>query len=323
MLTPEEKAALQGEFQNWLAGTDCGAFHCKVRSFNVTLIRVAKNEDFDYIYCQRQYHSTGLERGAKFEYVGVYCKRDGILYDGQYDIQELAGDLERFNERSAEMLRLKLKKAAREAVEAAISNDRKNLRVKKVANAQILNRMEYSLKHSAPEKARAAYLSGEYDDDEPFSLTFQCDYSPENWTEDSLLAYILNPAQYAEMEAAAFVESNQEDMLADFLYMDAVAAEYKALTDNPANPVHRVKRIMAAVGASSAKTVTVTICKDGVPFTFKAEAGQFRSDCTSSYNEWNIKAPDRKEFERLFGRSGRYTPEDIVRIEYARTVLYQ
>ena len=320
MLTPEEKTALQGEFQTWLAGTDSNAFHCKLNSFHVTLIRVFKNMDFDYLYCQRQYHSTGIERGAKFEYAGVYCKRDGILYDGQYEIQDLMTD---YTAHGVEALRKALKAAVRLSVEVTIANDRDNLSVTEITSERERGNMEYALKHSAPEKARAAYLSGEYDDDEPFALTFQCDYSPDNWTEDSLLAYILNPAQYAETEAAAFIESNQEDMLADFLYMDAVAAEYKALTDNPANPVHRVKRIMAAVGASSAKTVTVTICKDGVPFTFKAEASQFRMDCTSSYNEWNIKAPDRKEFERLFGRSGRYTPNDIVRIEYARAVLYQ
>lgn len=102
-----------------------------------------------------------------------------------------------------------------------------------------------------------------------------------------------------------------------------VVAAYSAIIDNPANPVHLVKRIIRATSASSAKTVTVTIRKDGVEFTFKTDAGEFRSDCTGHYREWNIMAADRREFERLFGRSAHYGPEDILRIEYARSVLYE
>jgi hypothetical protein len=80
---------------------------------------------------------------------------------------------------------------------------------------------------------------------------------------------------------------------------------------------------MGAMNASSAKTVNVTICKNDIDFTFKAEADQFRRDCESHYSDWNIVAADRREFERRFGRNAHYGPEDILRIEYARSVLYQ
>jgi len=38
---------------------------------------------------------------------------------------------------------------------------------------------------------------------------------------------------------------------------------------------------------------------------------------------WSIVAADRREFERVFGRGAHYAPEDILRIEYARSVLYE
>jgi len=322
---PEERTKLQGRFADWLAegrlsaGTDGGDFTCKAGGYHITVIQVRKNDDFDYLYCQRQYNGAGIERGDKFDYVGIYCKRDGFLYDGQYDIRELADN----EGRSKEALREALKRAVREAVEAAVGNDRFNLRVSELATERERNGLADFQKYTAPGKARAAYLGGEYDTGGGFAFTFRCHYDPEAWTEDSLLAYILDPARYTAAEAAAYIESRQEDMLSDFLQADMVAAAYSALLSNPLNPVHRVKRIMTAVRASSAKTVTVTICKDDIDFTFKTEAAEFRRDCPYYYHEWHIAAADRREYERLFGYGTHYGPEDILRIEYARSVLYE
>ena len=68
---------------------------------------------------------------------------------------------------------------------------------------------------------------------------------------------------------------------------------------------------------------TVTIHKDGQDFTFKTEASVLRRDCTNTYGTWYIVAADRREFERRFGRSAEYAPGEIVRITYARKVLYE
>ena len=112
-------------------------------------------------------------------------------------------------------------------------------------------------------------------------------------------------------------------MLYTFLQNDAVLAEYQAIVTDEGNPVHCVKRIMAAMKTTSAKTVNVTICKDGTEFTFKTEADSFRRDCYSYYSTWEMTATDRREFERIYGRSARYYPQEILKITYARKVLYQ
>jgi len=319
MVSPEEKTALRGRFEDWLAGADGGAFECKADSYRITVIRVRKNESFDYLYCQRLYHGGGIERGDKFDYAGIYCKRDGLVYDGQYEIRGLS-DIE---SRSEEALREELKQAVCRAVEAAIGNDRRNLRVTELSCERERENMTYFQNHTAPGNARAEYLSGKYGDGEDYAFTFCCKYKPDKWTEDSLLAYILGPEEYITAETAAYIDSHQEDMLSDFLRADMVAAEYAAILENPLNPIHRVKRIMEAVSAASAKTVNVTICINDEEFSFKAEASQFRSDCISYYSDWNIAAADRREFERRFGKNAHYGPEDILRIEYARSVLYQ
>ena len=110
--------------------------------------------------------------------------------------------------------------------------------------------------------------------------------------------------------------------MTEFLENDFITAEYSLIINNPLLPVHRVKRIMQSVNSSSAKTVNVTVRIDGAELTFKTEAKSLRFDCTSHYSDYNIAAADRREFERLYGRNAHYKPEDILRIEYARRVIY-
>ena len=310
-----------GVLMGWL--NKLGPFECQTGVYHNTLLRVRKNVDFDYLYIQRQYNGTGIKRDDNFEYAGVFCKRNGRIYDAQYKIKDLFDNWDVLQARDAEVLQKQLEATVREAVEAAIGNDRDNLQITELSSERELQGLEDFKKYTAAERARKAYLNSDDEDDKDFTFTYSCDYHSDRWTEDSLLAYILNPEVYVNAEAKAYIDSHQEAMLSDFLESDMVAAAYKEIMDNPSYPVHRVKRIIRAVSASSAKTVTVTIRKDGKDFTFKTEAHPFRSDCTSSYNDWNIVAADRREFERIFGRSAHYGPEHILRIEYARSVLYE
>jgi len=308
----------RGILSDWLS--DTGPYEYKMNGYHYTLIRVRKNADFDYLYTQQRYYNSnsdknfGIERREKFEYAGIYCRRDGLVYDGSNALESLFDDPEARTMHKANNLRNQLKFAVCKTVEAAIGNDRNNLRITEVSTKQEIEKLERYRSYGVVGEARKAYLSSD-DDSESLVLTFQCDYQPEQWTEDSLLAYILDPNSYVRAEVKAYIDSHQEHMLSNFFANDMFMAAYKKIVDNPSNPVHYVKRIMRAMSVSSAKTITVTIRKADTEFTFKTEAREFRSDCTSSYGNWNIVAADRKEFERIFGRD-HYRPEDIIRIEY-------
>ena len=301
-------------FMGWLASTYSGSFEYTMSSDHVTIIRVCKDEAFDYLYAQRQYKGSGIERRNNFDYAGIYCKQDGRLYDNQYWLQMLVDD----EIQSTEALQENLKQAVCRAIERQIGNDRRNLQILELSaeRERLANYQRYA--YAADGDARKIYLG-----DEQKGFCFRCGYTPSDWTEDSLLAYIQNPTQYVTAEIEAYMSNHQEDMLLCFLRMDAVSAAYTVILENPLDPIHKVKRIIEAVRDSQAKTVTVTICKDDIEFTFKTEAHELRRDCTSTYSSWNIAAPDRREFERLFGRACGYRPEEILRITYARSVLYQ
>lgn len=305
------------EFLSWLG--HAGSHTCMIENAGTTyyFVRVQKNEDFDYLYCQRQYSGKELARGGTFKYVGIFCRKDGELYDAQYDVQGLAGEDTR--ERGAGQLRENLRQAVRRLVEAAVANDRCNLQITELSDPELLRKLKNEQDYYAKSKARERFLdAAEY---EP--PIFRCYYEPEYWSEDSLLSYILDPKGYADTEAAEYMAAHQQDMLFDFLHNDAVRKEYQAIVADTANPVHFIKKIKAAMEATPAKTVNVTIRKDGTEFTFKTEASSLRGDCGSHYNSWNLVAADQRKFEQLFGRSADYTPQEIVRITYARNVLYE
>lgn len=306
-------------FTEWLSSGDVLPCCFQEKGFRYILIRVEKNADFEYLYSLNRERKDVPTRGSSFEYAGIYYRKDGLLYDAQYSLTSIEDDPEPLRSRRAEALQELLKAAVRKKVEAAVGNDRKNLRITELTDAALLNNLDYTVRHGAKAAARRLYL----DTAEFEPPVFHCTYTPDRWTEDSLLAYIADPESYAEQQAEGFLAENQENMLLDFLSRDAVLKEYRDILENKENPVHTVKKIMDAMRTTSAKTVNVTVVKEGVEFTFKTEAATLRGDCTSYYSTWQIAAADRKKFEQTFGRNADYRPEDIRRITYARNVLYE
>jgi hypothetical protein len=314
MALQQDKTDLQGHFLAWLGQPEAGTFCRKAGGYFYTVIKVRKNEDFDYIYYQRQYNGDGIERGDDFGYGGILRKRDGRLYDGHFELQALLGDMDCPDE--PEMLE-EMKQAVRATVDNTLGGDRSKLAISEISSKYMQEQLDYSRQHKASSEARKIYLSSaDY-------ANHQYRYNHDNWGEAAILAYILDPAAYVATQAAEYIANNQECLLYNFLESDAISAEYAKLLDNPLDPVHRIKQIMQAVNASSAKTITVTICKNDIDFTFKAEADHVRRDTYGIYNDWCIVAADRRRFQGLFGRNASFKPEDILRIEYARTIIYQ
>lgn len=205
-------------FTSWLASGDMGQCSFQEKGYSYIVIRVEKSPDFEYLFSQRRYDKEGLKRDSTFKYVGIYCRKDGLIYDAEYDLTSMEDDPEPLKRRSAEALREQLKAAVREKVEAAVGNDRGSLQITELTDSTLISQLEYTRKHGAKETARRRYLDTV--DFEP--PVFTCSYEPDRWKEDSLLAYILDPEGYAEKEASAYMAENQENMLHNFLYNDAV-----------------------------------------------------------------------------------------------------
>ena len=115
---------------------------------------------------------------------------------------------------------------------------------------------------------------------------FSYNYVQNQWNEDTLLSYIADPEGYAQKRAENHIAENQENMLYACLYHDAVWKEYRAVLSDTKNTVHLIKKISAAITATSAKT-------------FKMEASDLRRDCGACYSTQSIVAADHRKFVYL------------------------
>ena len=140
--------------------------------------------------------------------------------------------------------------------------------------------------------------------------------------EDTLLSYLKSPEDYIKTTAEQYMRDNQEEFLAQFLKKDALLAEYQMLSQDSDAPVYRMRAITDALQKSGAKTVNVTVQKDGVELTFKTSAESLKG-LKSQYSTWYIAPSDRLQFRHLFGAGSDYSAEDIIRIAYGRSTLYE
>jgi len=319
---------IKERFTTWLGSPIPAIFqHGKPNGNFITIVRVKKDADFDYLYMQLSYHGA-IELGGTFKYAGIYCKCDGLIYDEQHELcYELCSDLTSKPwpdvERAKGTLQRKMMSEVRQTVENIIDNDRSNLRVSEISDASTLRSMEHFQKYGAAKKAREEYLCA----DTGYAFVYKCSYIGGGcmWSEDAMLGYIRDPASHVAAQAVAYLDDsvNQENILSKFLEGDLIAAAYASLVVNGDNNAHTIKKIMKAMKGSDAKMVRVTVYKNGIEFTFKTEADQLRSDCGTHYSIWNIAGADRRAFEKLFGRHESFAPEEIIRIEYGRKALYE
>ncbi len=307
------------EFMKWLASDDAPFFFFEGRyGGNGTVVKMKKTDSLYYLFCQMSYGKEWLSSCDKFEYIGLYCIKDNRLYDARGRLFEIDGDEELLKRTTAKALKEDLQQRVRKKVEAVIGNDRKNLKVSELTDMSLLWEINRTREYRAANDARIQFLKN----DSYTPPVFQCSYTPDEWTDESMMSYILDPDGYAENKAQSFIDNYQQDMLLCFLINDELNKAYKAIWENVNDPVHIVKKIMLAMKNSTAKTVNVTIVKNGVEFTFKTDAHELRMDCKSSYSTWDIIAADRRRFKDLFGPHT-YYPQEIIRITYGKKVLYE
>jgi len=151
---------------------------------------------------------------------------------------------------------------------------------------------------------------------------FHSGYALDELTESTFIAWLQDPEGFIQKEAEQYIKDNQESFLLEFLKRDALLEKYLALARDTENPVHRTKAITRAIKTSGAKTVTVTVQKDGQELAFKTDADILIGH-RPFYNTSRIPAPDRRRFEQAFGRGTDYGAMDIVKITYGRNTIYE
>ncbi len=308
-MTDDEK------FREWLKGEGNQPFILQNGDYSYVYLKVPRTSKFDYLYRQQAYKTAGLARNSSLEYVGIYNKLNDTIYDYRnYYNLNIPKNVYRY---SVSEMSQKLKESVVKEVESKIADNRENLSIS-ILTADAQKKLEKFKEFYLEKEIRQKFLALETSKD----IKYECQYSFDKWKDEDLLEYILNPEKFIELQANNFISVNQEQILLQFEESDLIKEGLQELEALDDGVLHRKRNIKWKMLENSAKTVNVTIERNGQKFTFKMEAEALRRDSCDSYSSWNIVSKDRAEFERLFGRHESFYPEEITEISYCGKLIY-
>lgn len=282
-----------------------------------TFVKIPQQENIDFIFGQENYYSPGVGWHDKFEFCGAYSHQTKLLRLTDTPLTYIADGLTPEENMDFEGLLRKVNVQINACVEEIVGGDRANLPVQAVTDEALQRYLQQYREYDAKEEAIQTFIAAK--DPAPQSLSW---YHAEQWTEAGIAAYLTDPDGYIKTQAEDYIAQNGEDLLAQFLKHDALAEELQKIEADTDNPLHRMRAITQALNRCGAKTVNVTIHKDGEEMTFKVPANGLKG-YRVSYNAWDIPAADRRQFYEMFGRSAQYTAEDITKITYGRNTIYE
>lgn len=283
------------------------------------LVKIPYEKDFDLLFYSRTWHAKNIKLDEKLESAGLYCRKDGCIYNSSYSLRDCCENSKMiieyshkadFAEKFTELVKAKVKEI--------IDNKRSNISIKELTDSYLLRQMEYYAEYGAVDAAKKEFIKGNAVSD----IVYQCPFSTDSMSDKEYIEFILDKEPLVEETAKTYIEEHQENMLAQFYNNALLKKELQSIYDNPGHILHRVKAIIDAVKESGAKTVNVTINKEDKDFTFKYETRTLTVAPSSYYNSYNMKASDRREFENMFGRNADFYPNEITKITYGRNVIY-
>ena len=304
------------DFQRWLGLGTASLAICQSEKTTATLLRLEKNSSVDYLY-QTAAQDNSISWNNQVLFCGVYDRKNRALYLTKDAANLFMKGQFPFVAESGPSMVNEINSAVNGHVESIIANDRSNLPIQEITGWQASHDLEYYRDHGVKESVIRQFFSNQEPDGQ-----FHSDYKLDELPETAFIAYITDPELFVQTEAEQYIKNNQEKFLLQFLKTDALLAEYQALMQDTDNPIHRMKAITDAVKGCGAKTVTVTVQKDGQELTFKAAANSLTGH-RNYYSTYDILSSDRREFEHTFGKYADYNAENVVRITYGRNTIYE
>ncbi len=304
------------KIKQWLSDSSYKPLFLNTDTSYRVYMRIPKNDNFDYLYGMSSFYSDSIKRNEQFYYKGIYSKIDGLIYDSNGEFRILAPELE-YPQRLSEMAD-EVSKAVGKLIEERLADDCSNLDIHELTDDSCIKSVDDYRKYSAESDARKSYIFG----DDASSISFKCLYDFDGWNENNLLTYLSDKDSFIHTEAEKYWNEKQEYMLTQFMKHDLLKAELERIESLGDSTIDRIRKIRQAVELSFAKSVTVTVCKDGEEMSFRTDTSELKDDPGSYYSTWHIAAPDREKFKQMFGRSADYTPDEIINIEYRGKSIY-
>lgn len=306
------------QLRNWLESDEYMISHKDIWSVE-QLFKVPLNDDFIFIYYKQISQNDSLGLNENLKNVGLYYKQDGCIYNPDYHLKSMCEEMSiiKSNTENSDFAK-QLTAAVRDYVNNFIDNDVNNLAISELSTEYKIKDVDYFIKYTAKDQARALFLS----ETEVSDIEYECHCNINSMKDMEYLRFITDKDTLIANKAEEYIRDNQEDILAQFYQNSALRKELQKIYDDPEHDLYRIKAVKKATEQSGAKTVKVTVVKNFKEFTFRYDADRLCMDPKGAYSNWGMNSSDEREFERIFGKVGDFDVNDISRITYGRNVIY-
>ncbi len=310
----ENKQNDEKQFREWLNDRSDRLFTLKDGRERAFIQKAEKNQDFTYLYSIRSYDDKGLQRYAYLEYAGIYHEPSGFIYDASKKFTKFFPGIE-YSRGTQGMCGIITSEVC-SIIEGKISENLACLGITDLSEEykkKLQDFEEYSLAH----RAKTFFLAEKESD-----KCFKCKYTHSEWEDDdALMRYISDPDAYIKNEADSYMSEHAEDILLDIKENERTEVECRKMEEQEDSPLHRLRNIQNALKGIAAKTLKVTINKDGKEFSFKTESWDLKRDFSDGCTSWLMPATDRRKYRELFGNT-HYYPDEITKISYFGKPIY-
>ena len=305
------------DLSTWLEND--AAHHCVIeeRGDKKNLVKIPYDDDFDFLYYQRVCNGNNLSRTQAFYYCGIYNKLDGRLYDLQSVLKGKLPDID--SGKTVFSLRDDFEASVRSFITNIVDDNVDNLRSPFFEDESYQQKLDHFKEYYAESAVRQKFLDGEIADD----VKFHCDYDCDRFEEAQIIRYLKYPSAAVEEAATEYWQTHQDDMLLELYKNDHIKDCLEKLEAQEDTRFHRQRNISKAINESGAKSVNVTIQRDGTDFTFKYPAFNLGCNGYMDYHSWDMPAKDRENFRNMFEEGSRFFPQEITAITYRGKQIYE
>ena len=271
------------------------------------LIRVPLDDETDVLYLLSGYGDTPVLLNGNAEYAGVYSRLRDELHNVGYDLREAVED--RYATDRESTVKLIEIRASRLVVEMVGSGP-----VEVTDESEGVNYDEdYYMKYVLDKEATQHF----YARTEP---VFNPVVRIRDITATQYAQAINHPEEAARYWAARYIA--RQARYINLRLWEVPLAKQKLAELEATKGEHHLRRVIAE-SIGDEKTVRVDVERDGTALTVRMEASELKRADSNYYASWHMDAPSRKAFTEAFGRSADLHARDIVRIAYAKRVLYE
>ena len=270
-------------------------------------VKISCNPEIDLLFVNyNNYHKITFN--DELNYCGFYNKHPEKLYDINYTLKYDIFDLECGDKtyKSMEDLQKEFDLKVRETVENYVEDNKKEFyEAAKDYESNIIERNVYQ-----------NFMDNETE------IKYQCGYNGSS--KQDILSYFDGGEQYVFDVAFEFINEYRErigEMLND---IDKKNELLKSIYNNPEHQIHKRKEIADIMQDGEYVNVHLFINKNGIDYDFKYNASVLKNHWDYSYlSTYDMQAPDKREFEKLFGPREDLHYEDIYKIEYRNKPIYE